>query len=982
MKTLTKALILVLALSVSSVGAMADKMDSETQNLVIERLEQIIAGMDKTDSSWTVSNIRLADLLAERARLRFMNEVEASCKGCKGSGADRVKALKIYSSVLKDTKAQQKGVILFQIAHLHEIGNDAIKAIAVYKDILKAKSGAYSQEIITRSRVSLADLYFQTGKYKEAKALYQLALKDNLIPQKGFALYRLGWCEYNLGNFKGAIEILENIASTKSLMMSQGSEGVAHDPVFQSDVLHDLMAFYSQDTVTQARIAKFLSLVPDESKKEMTLMFAQETSRLGQKQAAASIYKIYLQNKDLSKEESLNASLALVQTSYDQGHSKESVEAFAQTAVAYQKNCSDEEKCKDLQKQMRRFVTELHKLKMSKLDQDLLRAYEIYAQTFPSDVEMGVLGAQVATDLNQQVKANQFYATAADHAETEKLREMALLGEVEAAEQTQNADLKEKSYNHYLKLLPKGNKAYEIRYQLAQVAYDKKQWSKAADQFRTLALEKTAQADLKKKSADLALDCLALEKRDADIESWSLSFAEAFPKDAAEFKGIYRNAVNTQVVKVANNNKASDSEVSSAIKKNQSADMTGASDKEKIMHYNNLAVLAKRGQNDVVLMNAYNSLLSVKSLSKEERESTLANQVGYYEKKLDFKSAYSVASKMKFPVLRTSQRELKLGTLADLANLKPQKHYNKALATGLSGQAELSVRQRLVLLSANPAKELKKQSSKFMSSPKLLADTALLIYAKNRNSKELSFVLKNPKLASQNAVRFINKQYFYPQHSRLNQKIASHRLDTKSDSKLAKSIQSRLKLLTEADKSLTEAIKLKDFTAQVMALSTVEKENQRLNQDLLSTPSPKGLTEKELVRYSAMLKKSADPYMNKARLAQGKIQGLWSQKSEWQNILRDYTKSRAEVQTLIAQEIHILADLAPNSQIRSLLEDTLDQSRASRGDLISARDSVSENPNDISQIEKLINLETKLGHPLMTSYLEQRLGQIQREKRL
>jgi len=981
MKTLINSLIFVLMI-LAGQTALAEKMDSETQNLVIDRLEQIISGMEKTDSSWTPSNIRLADLLAERARLRFMNEIEAACKGCKGSGADRTKALKIYGQVLGQAKAEQKGVILFQMAHLHEIGGDTAKAMTVYQNILKDKSGTFSQEIITRSRVSLADDYFQTGKYKEAKALYETALKDNTIPQKGMALYRLAWCEYNLGNFKTAIRLLENVASDKSLLTTQGSQGLVFDPVFQSDVLHDLITFYAQDAVTDARIAKFLSMTPEANKKEMTLMFAQEAGRLGQKQAAAKIYKIYLQNKDLNKDENLNASLALVQTSYDEGQSKASVDAFAQTAENYQKNCSDATQCKDLQKQMRHFVTELHKLKISKPDSDLLRAYDIYSQTFPQDVEMDILGAQVASDMKQNGKANQFYATAADHAETPKLREMALVGEVEAAEQSANADLKEKAYTHYLKLLPQGQKSYEIRYQLAQVSYEKKQWSKAADQFRALALEKTSETELKKKSADLALDCLALEKRDADIEAWSLDFANAFPKNAAEFRTIYRTSINAQVVKVANNDKASSSDLTAAMKKNQSANMTGASDKEKIMHFHNLSVLAKHAGDDAVLMSAYTSLLSIKSLPQDQREATLAAQVGFYEKKLDFQSAYHVALKMKFANMKTSEKELKLGTLADLANLKPQAHYNKALATGLSGHAALSVRQRLVLLAPRPALELKKQSSKMISSPQLLTETALLIYSKDHNTKELGFILHNPRLASQSAVRFINKQPFYPTQLRLSQKIANHHLDMKSDKRLAKSVQVRLKLLKEADKSLAEAIQLKDFTAQVMALSTVQKENYRLTYDLMGTPAPKGLNAKELARYNSMLRQSASPYLKKSHFAENKVQKLWNQQSEWQNILRDYTKARSEVQGLIAQEIHILMDLAPNAQVRSLLENTLNQSRASQHDLLSARDAVSTSPNDPNQIEKLINLETKLGHPLMASYLEKRLGQLHKEKSL
>src|SRR5690606_7494995 len=127
----------------------------------------------------------------------------------------------------------------------------------------------------------------------------------------------------------------------------------------------------------------------------------------------------------------------------------------------------------------RRFVTELHRLKISKIDLDLLRAYSIYAETFLKDVEMSILGAQVATDLGQHGKANQFYSSAADNTDDKKLRETALLGEIEASEQSGQTSLREKSYNHYLKWLPNGSKSYETRYQLAQLSYEKKDWSKA-----------------------------------------------------------------------------------------------------------------------------------------------------------------------------------------------------------------------------------------------------------------------------------------------------------------------------------------------------------------------------------------------------------------------------------------------------------------------------------------------------------------------
>jgi hypothetical protein len=986
MKTLTKSLILILTISAGTAfsPAFAAKMDSETQNMVIERLEDIIGGMDHGDSSWTPSNIRLADLLSERARLRFMNEVEAGCKGCKGSPEDRKQALKIYASVVSETKGEQKGLILFQMAHLHELANDSSKAMAVYEQILKAKSGVYPAEVVTKSRVALGDLYFQRGDSKKAEAIYQNALKDKNLSQKGITQYRLAWCEYNLGHFKTAIRLLEDVAGNPALLATDSTEGPKLDPVFQSDVLHDLMTFYAQDQVTAPRIRKFLAMVPAASKKDMTWTFAQEADRLGQKQAAAVLYQIYLQDPSLTKQERLNASLAIVKTNYDEGKSKASVDAFAATAASYQKNCTDEAKCKELQKQMRRFVTELHKLKISKVDNELLRAYGIYTQTFPNDVEMAILGAQVAVDLKQDAKANELYATAADHAGTAKLREMALLGEVEAAENSGNASLREKSYRHYLQYIPQGEKAFEVRYQLAHLAYDQKQWAAAGDQFRSLALDKSGEASLRKQSADLALDSLAVQKRDADIEVWSLDFAKALPKNAADYRKIYRTSINAQVVKAANDSKASSSELTSAIQKSQAADLRGASDQEKIRHDHNLMILASRAGDDAVWMAASSALLSIHSLPAGDREATLAEQVGFAEKKLDFKSAYHTALKMKFTGQKTAQKELKLGTLADLAGLRAlsQSHYRKALAAKLSGASALSVRQRLVMLSSHPATELRRQTPNMMSSPKTVTETALLIYARTHNARELGFVLKNRRLQSQPAVRFINKQPYYATHARLDQKLAAMKLDTRSERRMTKSITARLKVLKEADQSLGEANKLRDFTAQVMALSTIQRENERLSYELMGTPAPKGLNARELARYTDMLKRSTFPYLKKARLAQMKTQALWNQKYEWQNILRDYAKARFEVQGLIAQEIQILMKLAPSDEIRSLMSNTLEQNRATQHDLLSARDAVSVHPDDAAQIENLINLETKLGHPLMASYLERRLGQIHKEKSL
>jgi hypothetical protein len=982
MKTIFRSFILTVLFGAMSSAALAEKMNSETQNMVIERLEQIIKDMGAHDSSLNPSRLRLADLLAERARLRFMNEIEVSCKGCKGSVADREKALKLYQSVFPHFQAQIQGVILFQMAHLYDIAGQGQKAASLYLGILKNPK-KYSPEMITATRSALADLYFQQGNYKQSLYLYNLVSRDPKADQKALVQYRIAWCHFNLGALKTAIRTLEKLANKPELMTKNTTAGVVLDDGFRQDVLQDLATFYSRRAVTDQDITSFQRLTPDAIKKVMLLNFAQEVDRLGQKQAAAKIYHIYLDRKDLSREERLDGMVQLAQVNYENNDSAQSIDDFAVAAKEFKRgDCDEDQKCQELQKRMKKFVTDLHRSKKTRLNENVLKAYEIYAKTFPKDTEMVILGAQVAVDIKENDKAQNLYAFAADNSKDGKLRETALLGEIDAAERSKNFNVKIAAYKHYLSLNSKGEKAFEVRYQLAQVSYDQKKYSDSADQFRDLAEDKSGRYDLRKKSADLALDSLALQQKDEVLEKWAADFANLLPKHKNEFLKISRKAMERQIVKVANDPSSSSSELRSALNKIKSANTSGADLNEKSTYFKNMAVLADRSGDEAALMASLNGQLAMKNLSAKDREAILARQVGIYEKKMDFKSAYVVALKMKFPGVKNSQRELKLGTLADLANLSPRKHYERALSSGLVGPQEASVRERLILSARSPVKELKKHEYPLRRHPLVLADIVLAIYATNRSTQGLDKVMSRKEIRNLPAISFIQKQPFFGRHIAIENRVSKHHLDTRNDKTLAKSIQQRLNLLSEADRSLSNAIGLKDFTAQIMALNTVAIENQRFTEELMKTPVPKGLNPKETQKYTNMLKAQARPFLLKAKVAAGKVNEMWKRGSSWQVLTRDIAKARPSVVPLLSKEIQILIRLAPTSEIRNALEDSLNIGTLSQADLNSARSYVRSNPNDLKAIEKLKMLETKHGHALMASYLEGRLIHAQKENTL
>ena len=80
--------------------------------------------------------------------------------------------------------------------------------------------------------------------------------------------------------------------------------------------------------------------------------------------------------------------------------------------------------------------------------------------------------------------------------------------------------------------------------------------------------------------------------------------------------------------------------------------------------------------------------------------------------------------------------------------------------------------------------------------------------------------------------------------------------------------------------------------------------------------------------------------------------------------------------------MHILAKVSGDGSLKRDLIKALSTPRKSNKELNMARISVSVNPDDISSLVKLKNLETEIGHPLMVALLETRLNQLQKGKSL
>jgi hypothetical protein len=985
MRTLKRLLIIspILAGALFTQIARAEKMNSDTQDLVVGKMERVLKAMDSKDPSWVPTQQRLADTLAERARTRFMQEVEANCDGCKGSKADRQKAIEIYENLLAKIELNEHGPILFQLGHLYEMAGQNDKSIELFESIVKdAKKKSISADIVSRSHAELGDLLFQKGKFKEAKAHYVIALKDKKLQNRALATYNMAWSDFNDDKLASAISTMEGLLSKPEQITRDTETGASYDPVFHADIVRDLGTFYARRNISVKEIARYEVLSPKEKRKELLLNFAQEADRVGQKQAAADILSRYMDQEGLTDAETLEAFVRLAKINYDRGQTGKSTQDFAKAAKSFKNTCKDASKCEELKMTMKTYVTELHRSKKLKPDQDLLNSYVIYSNTFPEDTEMTTRGAQVAMEMGKPAIAAQLYRAISDNSDlSEKERQNALLNEVAAGEKSNDATIQKAAYVNFLKKGKDEGKSFEVRYQMAYLSYQQKQLKEAAVAFNDLATDKKGTPDLRKKSADLALDSLAQMQNDEQIQELAANYAVVFPAHKAEYESTSRKALMNQAASLANNPNSSKSDMRTVLKRITNTNLSSAKSEEKVLFYTNESILAQKLGEEEIYIQALNKLIA-SDITASRKETLLEQLTGYYEKKLDFANAYKTALRLKMPKVSEKDREFRLGTLADLANLNPQRHYRAALKLGLKGGRADIMRTRLVLLSSSPASELKTQSAELRRNPSLLNETALLVYARNGMSSNLKSVLEMKEIRNRSAAQFIQKQPFYNKASGFKGQIAAHMISTKSDRQMQRDITERMKLLGKADSLLAEANRTRDITAQLMALEIVAMENNRMVRDLVNLPMPKGLTPPEQAQYVGILKSKSKPYLMKAKFAEQREQELLNSSPALAQIAQDYRTARPEIQNILKREMTLITQLQASGKMKSAVSDALNSSQANTSDLASARKSVAAEPNNAGEIVKLKTLETKMGHPLMASYLEGRLNQLQRGKSL
>lgn len=990
----------VIAFVFLSFSATAEKMDLATHSLLITKLESVMNNLSERQGA-TKQGIqaRLADLYAERARLKSLEDYQKNCADCDSGKQDRFEALRLYTVVFHKLEGDHQGKALMQMSHLYQRTNQLGKSEKLLQSVLRNPK-QYNSRTIGMANGLVGDIYYRKGQFKTAQGYFERAIANKQTPARGYATYRLAWCQLNQGQVVKAESTMVGLLRNSELLQTQSLYGEDIDASFHKDAARDYATFIARGKVTPGKIDQLMELSPDEDRKSNLQYLGEETDRLGNREGSVMVWARYSQENDLKPGESLEIQVRIALVNYGRGQKQQS---FEDLQVAFkmwkEKGCKNEELCSELQAKIRSMIINWNKSEKIKPSNTLIDTYEAFNNHFPKDVEMQFWAAQAARVSGQFARASQLYRktsiTAADlmrsakGEEKEKIKktfEGSLLSDIEMAEASKDLKTREDAYNHYLKINPDGDKAFETRYQRAHVYTEMKQSQKASEEFYALAMssEKNHQ-DLKEKSADLALDELAVLKEDAKLEAWALTFMRKFPKKSQEFARIARRSIVNQAVAANNNPSNSDGKIESALRHLNEAPLQGATKDELITISKTKMLMGERVKDLKVVRNAADEMLKIKGVSTSDREMAMKRKLWVAELELDFATAFDITKKLKISSMSEEDRLLKLAMLAELSGRPSRGYYEQYLQRARNSENANIVRAKIVKSSGNPWRELSRQQGNLSRTPRILADLALEIYANHKDMNGLSRVLKvrgvRETAAGQTMARFLFFRDFQPVES----KIRRTRLYSSSDALLRKTLQERVKNLRLADDWANRAIRMGDWSTQVITLAIVSQENGRLYNDLMKMPLPRGIKGPQVDEYKRLLTSQAEPFRMKHEDVENKLKEMWNARKSLNPLLDAYADSRGPIRKILSEELRSLARYAPNgasSDIRSALNDRIDM--PSTNSIQRARVALKNDPFDKSRIEHLKKLEIEKGTQAsntMVAYLDLRLNEMQKGAR-
>tara|TARA_B100000749_G_scaffold280223_1_gene275434 strand:+ start:137069 stop:139930 length:2862 start_codon:yes stop_codon:yes gene_type:complete len=947
-------------------------MDLDGYNTVISKFEKALTLMKDGTVKSNDLNKRLGDLYAEKARLTFLEEMKAQSKNNNLSRKQRLTAIQYYERSLKHTRDKDRLPMILQIGHLNQIIGRPKTARKQYWRLLKESQKYRAKMFIGLAYYGIAEIDFTSGKYKLALEGFQKSLKGIPSSMHPMAYYRIAWSQMNSGRAKKGTNTLIKILKTASLLEKDG----AYNRPFHEDVSRDFITFIARKPVYNSHVELVVQLSPDHLKKENIYNLAVETERTGQWASAVRVWGHYL-NEKIPQQRDIEAKVRLAQSLYFLGQPLQASKQFKSALKAWSDSDCNDSRCKETKGRFKNFIVHWEKDSRDKVDVAFADTINDYLKVFESDPGVFYIAAVQNRKAKKHKTAVALYASAIKKSENnKKLRSSALSDMIETAEDSKNDKLRRDTYNTYLEFEPSSKKSIEVKYQIAHLDYKEKRYKSATERFHTIVEMKDAPLSLKTKSADLGLDILAIQKRHELLEERALNYSTRIKNRRKEFKIIARTACFNLANQRIQNKDAKDNDLKEPLDRLRTYSFADLNTSTKVKYHKLQIALALRIQNLNEVKRASRKIIALRGVRTRDLDFARANLQLVYELELKFYSAYKTFKAIDNHGMSRADRELKLGMLAELANIESSKHYENFIKYTPSRKKANSVRSHLAMRSKNPWTRIDKDFNKLLYTPDQLADLGLEAYAKRPSRKHVEKLLKYKRVRNSAYGQILQREILLADLLTFKRKVDRHKISSANQYLINKGIERRIELINESEGFIKNSSRTGDILYQAYVLDFVGELYKRTASELKKLPVPNGLSSKERSRYKDQLAEKVVPYEERSNKLMEKSEDLWDRNNEFKMVKSLYKNSTKNQRSVIAGQLKHFEKSSPYSFKRASKDLRSEKEPFANISLSSVWAELKKEPLETENVRRLQSYMEYHNLSTLHSYLDLRLIQI------
>ena len=388
--------------------------------------------------------LRLADLYFQEGRYLYLREMEAfdqqyeACFNTEGCNPDGLKAnntasqqwqqksIKLYEGILRSyPRYSRADQATFYLGSAYkDLGNED-KAVDAFKRLVKL----YPQSAFLPDAYVLIGEYYFTVREEAFPALkaYLKASTFTDSPKYSFAMYKLGWCYYNVGDYQKAIDTMKRVVDY-SLSQEQSTSQIQ----LQDEALKDLVRFFADADQMEEAIAYF--------------------NKLGRKELVRATLK------------------RLAGMFYEQGKFERSVDMYRRLIADSPTEVDNPEYQVEIIRAYKKMAAREKVLEeINRLRADY-GSGSAWATANASDPE-AVKDAQDTIESELRKIATEYHTTAREYEKTRHPETMKVY------------ELAKTAYGTYLDIFPSNDKSYDVRYAYGELLYKLKDYAGAFDQY-------------------------------------------------------------------------------------------------------------------------------------------------------------------------------------------------------------------------------------------------------------------------------------------------------------------------------------------------------------------------------------------------------------------------------------------------------------------------------------------------------------------